>query len=252
MRRVTPPGAYVPAATPVHALDARVKLVLLLLATAAAFSARSAAGLALVGAGLALALAASRTSLATVLLGVRPAALVLGFSLVANAVVLVGQPGLSAAGLARGATAVVRVVLVVGYALVLSATTMAPAVADALSALLSPLGRLGVPVGSLSMMVSVALRFIPLTTEEVGRIRCAQAARGARLDEGGVVRRLRGWGQVLVPLLVGLFRRADELASAMEDRCYAGGQTSLAAPLPASGWATLVAGALWAVAAALL
>lgn len=252
MRRAVTLGTYVDRRTPLHRVDARAKLVVLLLASVASFAAPVPIGLAVVALGLACALVASRTSPYEVLLGLRPALVVLGLSLVANAVVLVGQPGISWAGLARGATAVCRIVLVVGFALVFSATTMPPAIADALSALLAPLRRLGLPVGDLAMMLSMALRFIPLTMEEAERIRSAQRARGARLDEGGPLARLRGWGQVLVPLLVSLFRRADELASAMTDRSYTGEQTSFAGPLAVRDVVVLAVGAAWAVAAVLL
>jgi energy-coupling factor transporter transmembrane protein EcfT len=241
------PGAYVPGATPAHLLDARVKTVLLLGASVASFGASTPLGFALAAAGLVTALTASKTSLRTVALGLRPTLVVLAFSLLANAVVLAGQPQVSLAGLARGALAVGRIALVVGFALVFSATTMPPAIADACAGLMSPLARVGVPVGSVAMVISVALRFIPLTVEEVERIRCAQRARGARLDEGGVVRRLRGWTQVLVPLLVGLFRRADELACAMADRCYTGEQTSMTRPLTRRDRAVLLGGLAWVV-----
>lgn len=251
MRKAVTLGGYVRRSTPLHGMDARVKLVALLLASAAAFAC-SPAGLAVVAVGLALALLASRTSPYEVLCGLRPALVVLAFSLLANAVVLVGQPGLSLAGLARGALAVCRIALVVGFALVFSATTMPPAIADALASLLSPLRRLGLPVGDLAMMLSMALRFIPLTMEEVDRIRCAQRARGARLDEGGPLVRLRGWAQVLVPLIVGLFRRADELASAMADRCYTGEQTSLMAPPRTRDVVALACGLAWAAVAVLV
>ena len=218
------------------------------MASIASFAAPAPRGLAVAALGLAIALLASRTSPRQVLRALRPAALVLLFALVANAVVLVGQPGLSSAGLARGATAVARVALVVGFALVFSSTTVPPAISDAIAWLMSPLRVLGVPVGGVSTAASVALRFIPITAEEVERIRCAQLARGARLDAGGVVGRLRGWGQVLVPLIVGLFRRADELARAMSDRCYTGEQTSMAGPLTARDGLTI---ALFAAAAGL-
>ena len=245
----TPLGAYVPGDTIAHRLDARVKVAMLVAASIASFGASSVAGLAVVTAGLAVALVASRTSPLQVLRGLRPAAVVLAVSLLANALVLVGQPGLSLAGLVRGVAAVVRIALVVGFALVFSATTMSPAVADALDSLMAPLRRLGVPVGEASTVVSVALRFIPLAEEEVGRIRCAQAARGARLDEGGVVSRVRGWGQVLVPLIVGLFRRADELGRAMEDRCYTGGRVVELAPLTSRDWTVLLGTLVWAAVA---
>ena len=252
MRSVAIPGAYVPGTTPAHRLDARTKLVLLFAATLASFVASAPWGLAVAALGLVAALAASRTSPATVLMGLRPAAVVLALSVVSNAVVLVGQPGVSLDGLARSAAVVCRIALVVGFALSFSSTTPPPAIADALAALLAPLRRMGVPVGAIAMSSSIALRFIPLTVEEVDRIRCAQRARGARLDEGGPLVRLRGWGQVLVPLVVGLFRRADELASAMCDRCYTGEQTILLGPLPGRDVAALVVGVAWAALAVAL
>lgn len=245
-------GSFVPGDTLAHRLDARTKVLCLLVASIASFAAAPPAGLAVAAAGLVAALAASRTSPLRVLLALRPALLVLGFSLLANTVVLVGQPGVSVDGFLRSAQAIVRIVLVVGFALVFSATTMPPAIADALASLLRPLARLGVPVGDISTMASIALRFIPLTAEEVLRIRSAQRARGARPDEGGVLRRVTSWGQVLVPLVVSLFRRADELGRAMEDRCYTGEQTSLAGPLAARDWLALVLAAAWAALAVLL
>lgn len=240
-------GAFQPGDTPLHRLDARAKVALLLAASVATFAAGSAAGLALAAAGLLAVLAASRISPVRVLLALRPALFVLGFSLLANSVVLVGQPGLSLSGFVRSVQAIARIVLVVGFALVFSTTTTPPATADAIAFLLRPLGRAGVPVGGVSTMASIALRFIPLVEEEVLRIRASQRARGARLDEGGVLRRVSAWGQVLVPLIVSLFRRADELGRAMEDRCFTGEQTSLAGPLRAHDRAALVMGALWAV-----
>lgn len=247
MRKTPLPGSYVPGTTPMHLLDARVKVILLLGASVASFAASTPLGLVLAATGLVAALAASETAPRTVALGLRPALVVLAISLLANAVVLVGQPQVSLTGLVRGALAVGRIVLVVGFALVFSATTMPPAIADACTSLMSPLARVGVPVGDVAMVISVALRFIPLTVEEVERIRCAQRARGARLDEGGVVRHLHGWVQVLVPLLVGLFRRADELACAMVDRCYAGERTSMTRPLARRDRAVLLGGLAWVV-----
>ena len=222
MRRLPALGSYAAADTPAHRLDARVKLGLLAAGTVASFVVRTPAGMLATALGLVVALLASRTRPRDVARALRPAALVLLLSLAANSLVLFGQPGISLPGLARGATAVLRIVLVVGWALVFSSTTTPPAIADALAALASPLERLGVRVADATTVVSVALRFVPLCAEEADRIRCAQAARGARLDSGGVVARLRAWSSVLVPMLVSLFRRADELARAMCDRGYTG------------------------------
>lgn len=235
-----------------HRLDARVKILLLVMLAAATFAASSLRGLASALLALTVGLLVSRTPPMLVLRGLRPAAIVLAVSVLANALTLVGQPSFSPEGLVRGALAVARVAVTVGLALVLSATTLPPALAEAIAWLMGPLRRLGVPVTDVSMAISVALRFVPLTAEELERIRCAQRSRGARVDEGGVVRRLRGWGQVLVPLLVALFRRADELARAMSDRCYTGRQTSLLEPLRARDMVPLACGFLWSAAIALL
>jgi energy-coupling factor transport system permease protein len=113
--------------------------------------------------------------------------------------------------------------LVVGTSL-LTLTTSPVALTDALERLMRPLERLRVPVGDVAMMLTVALRFIPTTAEEAEKVVLAQAARGARFDSGGPVRRARAYVPVLVPLFVNLFRRADELAVAMESRCYRGGR----------------------------
>lgn len=252
MVRPPVPGAFVPGDTMPHRMDPRVKLVVLLVSTLASFCAPAPWGMLVVCAGLAAALVASRTSPATVLLGLRPAAVVLAISVLSNAIVLVGQPGVSLDGLTRSAVVVARIALVVGFALVFSSTTAPPAIADGIAALMAPLRRAGVPVGALAMSASVALRFIPLTVEEADRIRCAQRARGARLDEGGPVRRLGGWAQVLVPLIVGLFRRADELAQAMTDRCYTGERTDMMGGLSPRDVIVLLGCAAWAVTAILL
>lgn len=249
MRRRFVPGAYVPGSTPFHRIDPRVKMALLLVASIISFAASAPLGLVVVLLGLVAAVAMSGVSAGAILAGVRPAALVLLLSILANAVVLVGQPGVSLAGLLRGATAALRIVCVVGFALALSSTTLSTQMTDALASLLSPLSRVGVPVGGMASSASIALRFIPLTVEEVDRIRCAQRARGARLDEGGALVRLRGWGQVLVPLIVSLLRRADELGAAMADRCYTGDQTPLVGPFAPRDWAALGVGVLWAVVA---
>ena len=221
----------------------------LLVASVTTFAASAPLGLAVVVAGLLVTLAASGTSPLRVLAALRPALVLLAVSVLANGIVLVGEPGISVSGVARSATAVARVVVVAGLALSFSSTTTPPAIADAVASLMAPLARLGVPVGAVSTAVSVALRFIPLASEEVERIRCAQMARGARLDEGGAVRRLSAWGQVLVPLVVSLLRRADELAEAMEDRCYTGEQTSMWQPLGGRDVAALLGVAAWAAAA---
>jgi|LAHS01.1.fsa_nt_gb energy-coupling factor transporter transmembrane protein EcfT len=244
-------GVYVPGDTPMHRLDARVKLVLLLAMTVAAFCATSPSAVAICAGALVVLLLVSRVSFSTVVRGLRPAAVVLAFSFLANAIVvtggsdvtIVGQVGASAAGALRGTLAVARIAMLVGFALVVSSTTMPTQVADAASSLARPLGRLGVPVGDLAMSASIALRFIPIVSDEYVRIVLAQTARGARFDEGSVRERLAKRVSVLVPLVVALFRRADELALAMGDRCYSGDRrTILVGPMRTADWAVLAGG----------
>ena len=164
-----------------------------------------------------------------------------------------GPLGISYPGLARGALAVGRIAVLMFAALVFSATTSSTAVADALTSLMAPLSRLDVPVGDIAMTVSIALRFIPLTAEELVRIRDAQRARGVDFAQGSVSARVRRWLSVLAPLVVALFRRADDLAQAMAERCYRGrGRTRLTRPMRPSDLLVLAAVAIGCLVCALL
>lgn len=254
-------GSYHPADTPIHRLDARVKLACLLAVTVTLFAARGALALAAMAAAVLAAAHLGGLSARELAQGLRPTAVILAFSLLANAFVadgtasltLVGPLGISYPGLARGALAVGRIAVLVFAALVLSATTSSTAVADALTSLMAPLGRLGVPVGDIAMTVSIALRFIPLTAEELVRIRDAQRARGVDFAQGSVPARVRRWLSVLAPLVVALFRRADDLAQAMAERCYRGrGRTRLTRPMRPSDLLVLAAVAIGCLVCALL
>lgn len=254
-------GSYHPADTPLHRLDARVKLACLLAVTVTLFAARGALALAAMAAAVLAAAHLGGLSARELAQGLRPTAVILAFSLLANAFVadgtasltLVGPLGISYPGLARGALAVGRIAVLVFAALVLSATTSSTAVADALTSLMAPLGRLGVPVGDIAMTVSIALRFIPLTAEELVRIRDAQRARGVDFAQGSVPARVRRWLSVLAPLVVALFRRADDLAQAMAERCYRGrGRTRLTRPMRPSDLLVLAAVAIGCLVCALL
>lgn len=196
------------AATSARRLDPRLAIALLLLATIVSFAVRTPVGAAIVAAGLVASAVATKTSPVDILRALRPAALLFALVLVCNGIVLYPAPSLSAPGFARGLTAVMRVAATVGFVRCLVTRDLLPRLAELL------------PKGAASTALGVALRFLPLTVDEVERIRSAQLARGARLDEGGVVARLKAWTQVLVPLIVGLFRRADELAEAMCSRGY--------------------------------
>lgn len=133
---------------------------------------------------------------------------------------LAGSFGFVPAGFARGCFYAVRIVLLVTASLLVSFTTTSTQLMAAFSCFLRPLRPLHVPVDDAASVLSIALRFIPLVAEELCRIHDAQWSRGAAFDEGGLLGRLRAWATVLVPLFVGMFRRADVLAVAMDARCY--------------------------------
>ena len=230
-----PFGQYVRGDSPVHRLDARTKIVVTAAFTVALFTVQTWLGLgACRGVRRSLAIALSRVSARSVVTrGLRPIAWLLAFTIVINAL-LPAQRGRgarcrsgSSAVDARGASP--RAVLrrcgsccsCSGTSLV-TLTTSPVALTDGLAQLMRPLARLRFPVDDAAMMMSIALRFMPTTAEEAERIVVAQTARGARFDRGGPVARARAWMPVLVPLFVRLFRRADDLAVAMESRCYRG------------------------------
>ena len=224
----------------VQAVDARVRLVLLIAGIAGVFCSSGPLALAL-WCAVACALAhAAGMGARRMLAALRPAAVLMAFIIVANLVSCDGTAdvalarawGLNLAGAERAVTAVVRIAVMLVLSLVVCATTTPTAVADACVRLASPLSRWGVPVDEAGMVLSLALRFIPLVTDEVHRVELAQRSRGVRFDAGGMVARIRVWGSVLVPVMVGLFRRADRIGAAMDARCYHEGARSARDPLP--------------------
>ena len=229
-------GSYVPGTSAIHRLDARVKVVLLFAATIALFGVAFLP--ALVGvlvAGVACARVAG-VPLGRVARNLAPMAVVFAFVLAANglrldgtgAVALAGPLGLAPDGLLRGAAAVTRIACMVVLAVLVSGTTSVNELTEALLWLLAPLGRLRVPVDDVATVLSIALRFIPVVGEQLRRVELAQRARGARVGQGSPIHRVTSWVPVLVPVMVGLFRRSDALARAMEARCYRGeGRTRL-------------------------
>ena len=232
MRLHLPLGSYVSPETPLARVDARAKVLLLLVWTVALFATAGWAALALSLVLLGLALKSSRVPAADVVRGVRPAAVVLVLVFAANAVSLdgtatvavAGPLGLDPSGAVRGAAMCLRIVVLVGLALAVSASTTPPELADAFTRLMRPLERLGVPVEDVGTALSISLRFVPLVAEEIERVSLAQRSRGVRLEEGGVVRRVSRWASVVTPVAVGLFRRADALSESMDARAYGTGK----------------------------
>ncbi|WP_241158102.1 energy-coupling factor transporter transmembrane protein EcfT [Adlercreutzia sp. ZJ138] len=277
---------YIPGSTPMHALDARVKLVLLAAYSVALFLIQTWLGLLcaffLLAGAIALAkLPVSRIAgmLVPVYVIVLFTVLFNGFALDVSAatdrvvasglagvsagvladwqpVVLVGNFGWYPAGFARGCFYAVRIVLLVAASLVLCFTTTSTKLTDALNSFLKPLRSFGVPIDDAAMIFSLALRFIPVTAEEFERVRVAQLSRGAKFDVGALQEKLRAWQTVLIPLFVGMFRRADSLAHAMEARCYGMpgvARTSLHdSSIPLAHVAALIAGLLTCIVLALV
>lgn len=209
-------------------VDARVKVTLLLVATAALFAARAPWTLAMWAMLCLLLLRASGIGGKAVAHALKPVALLFAFIVCANLVscdgsadvAIAGGVGISTVGAARAATAVARIIMLVCLALSVATSTTPTKLAHACTSLMRPLGHIGVPIEDVGLVLSMALRFIPVVSEEAGRIRLAQRARGVNFDEGSVLRRVRAWAAVLTPLVVGLFRRADRVAESMDARCY--------------------------------
>lgn len=209
-------------------VDARVKVILLLVATAALFAARAPWTLAVWAMLCLLVLRASGIGGKAVARALKPVALLFAFIVCANLVscdgsadvAIAGSVGISTVGAARAATAVARIIMLVCLALSVAESTTPTKLAHACTSLMRPLGHIGVPIEDVGLVLSMALRFIPVVSEEAGRIRLAQRARGVNFDEGSVLRRVRAWAAVLTPLVVGLFRRADRVAESMDARCY--------------------------------
>ena len=225
-------GQYFPGDTVVHRLDPRTKLILTIVYIAALFTANTLFGYITVFLCLAGIMALSHIRPRAVLKGLKPLIFILVFTAVLNLFFTSGEDyilhwkfiKITETGLRHAVAMVVRVILLVAGTFLLTYTTSPLAITDGLELLLNPLKKLKVPVYELSLMMSIALRFIPTLIEETDRILSAQKARGADLETGSLPERAKALLPMLIPLFVSAFRRADELATAMECRCYNGGQ----------------------------
>ncbi len=227
-------GQYVPRASPVHRLDPRTKILATTLLLVVVFLARDFRGLGLFGVFVAGVVALSQVPAGFVLRGLRPVWFLLLLTLVLQVFFGGGSGGTvlwklgplvaTREGLVQGLFVTARLVLLVVSTSLLTYTTSPVELADGMERLLAPFRRVGVPAHELAMMMTIALRFIPTLVEETEKIMKAQMARGANLDTGGPLRRARALVPILVPLFVSAFRRAEELALAMEARGYRGGE----------------------------
>ncbi len=223
-------GRYVPVDSFADKCDPRGKLLFLIAYIAAVFTAKNFYGLAVVAAVLLICAVAAKTSLFKIFRSVKGILFLLIFTAVINLFFYKGGEEIFSWGVIRitreGLFATlflaIRLILLVCGSTLLTLTTSPVALTDGLESLLTPLKWIRFPVHELALIMSIALRFIPILSDETARIISAQKARGADFESGGLVRRVKAMIPVLIPLLISAFRRADELGDAMDARCYSG------------------------------
>ena len=225
-------GQYFPGNSVIHRLDSRVKLVLDILYLVILFTAQSYTGLLLGMLFMVMCYMLARIKLVMILKSVKPILPLMIFTGILNLFFVKGETPLFKwefieiypEGVNTALFMLIRVItLIVGMSL-LTYTTSPIMLTDAIERLLSPLKKIHVPVHELSMMMTIALRFIPTLVEETDKIMSAQKARGADFESGSLFQKAKALVPILVPLFISAFRRADELATAMECRCYHGGE----------------------------
>ena len=225
-------GQYFPGNTAAHKLDPRTKILLVMLYIIALFCAGSFVAYGLMALTLAVCVRISRVGLRALVRGLKPVLFIIIFTGVLNLFFTPGARDLWAwgpfhitdTGLRNAAFMVLRIMLLIMGTFLMTYTTSPIALTDGLERLLNGLKRFHVPVHELAMMMSIALRFIPTLIEETDKIMSAQKARGADFESGNLLQKARAMIPILVPLFISAFRRADELATAMECRCYHGGE----------------------------
>ena len=226
-------GQYFPGNTVAHRLDPRTKLLMTVLYLVALFVANSWVSYGLVLAFLITAVSLSRIRPKTLLRGMKPIVIIVVLTAVLNLFYTGGEGAplvsfwiftIYPEGIWAAVFMVLRIAMLITCTFLLTYTTSPIALTDGLESLLGPLKKLRLPVHELSMMMSIALRFIPTLIEETDKIMSAQKARGADFDTGNLLQKAKALVPLLVPLFISAFRRADELAIAMECRCYHGGE----------------------------
>ena len=224
-------GQYFPGNSILHRLDPRTKILLTAMYIVALFLARQLVGYGIMMVVLASAIAVSKVKLKTIFRGLKPIMIIIIITAFLNLFWTPGQTiwkwgflNLTVEGIWSAIFMVLRISMLILCTFLLTYTTSPILLTDGLENLMGPLKKIHVPVHELSMMMSIALRFIPTLIEETDKIMSAQKARGADFDTGGLMDKAKALIPLLVPLFISAFRRADELAVAMECRCYHGGE----------------------------
>ena len=226
-------GQYYPVDSVLHRMDPRAKIILTLLYITSVFLASSVSGFVFVILFTAILIAISGIPLKIILKGMKPLIIIIVFTAIINIFWTMGETPLFKwkfisiypEGIIFASLMIVRVsALLAGTGVVLTYTTSPIALTDGLERLLAPFKKIHLPVHEFAMMMTIALRFIPLLIEETEKIMNAQKARGADFASGNLLKRAKALIPILIPLFISAFRRADELATAMECRCYRGGE----------------------------
>lgn len=224
-------GQYYPSDSWVHRLDPRAKIISTMIFIIGIFFADTWEAYALVTAFVVLSFALSKLPLHLIWRSIKPLWIIIVFTM---AIHVFSTPGtvvwqwgwlkMTEEGLRQGGMMTARLVYLIVFSSLLTYTTSPIVLTDGIEQLLNPFKKIGVPAHELAMMMTIALRFIPTLLQETERIMEAQKARGADFETGNLLRRAKAMVPLLVPLFVSAFRRADELAVAMEARCYRGGE----------------------------
>ncbi len=225
-------GQYYPADSVIHKLDPRTKIVVTLLYLVSLFLFQSVLGYAIAFGFLACIIKVSKVPVKFIVKGLKPIVMLLIITILfnlflttsGNVLFSFGFLKITDTGLRTAVYMGVRLMLLIAGSNIMTLTTTPNALTDGIEKLLYPLNKIKVPVHEIAMMMSIALRFIPILIEETDKIMKAQIARGADLESGNIIQKAKAMIPILVPLFVSAFRRANDLAMAMEARCYHGGE----------------------------
>lgn len=224
-------GQFFPGKSVIHRMDPRVKILLTIAYIVLLFVVRNLFSFLLTIIFLFVIISIAKIPVKVVLKGVKPILPLILFTAILNMFFVTGNPlvhwwifTITDEGVRLAVLMSIRIICLIIGASLLTYTTSPIALTDAIERLLKPLNYLHFPVHEMAMMMTIALRFIPTLIEETDKIMSAQKARGADLETGGLVKRAKALIPILIPLFVSAFRRAEELALAMECRCYRGGE----------------------------
>jgi len=226
-------GQYVEGRSPIHKLDARIKIIIAILYIVVIFLAKSVSAFALLALSAGVFVGMTKISPRLIMRSMKSLVFIILFTAIINIFWMTGDTLLLKfwvieiylEGVINAVLIVLRIMLlIIATSVFMTYTTTPLALTDALEHLLSPLKKIKVPVHEFAMMMTIALRFIPTLIDETHKIINAQTARGADFSSGNIIKRAKALIPILIPLFISAFRRADELATATECRCYTGGE----------------------------